>query len=139
LKLFNAVLLLAKLPLERESESFPPLPYPSWQLHQIKAWVRLDQVVIQHAHNERSSVTSTGLLIIGLTSLTNQLEDVQAEMLPYAMATRHIDTLSSKTRSEFNMQFPFLSLASIFADLGNRGHPAVQFLQNALISMQNSL
>ena len=78
---------------------------------------------------------SPGLSIIGLSSLTSQLEDVQAEMLSYATATK--DTLTHYLpRPEVNstiMQFPFLSLASIFADLGNRGHPAVQFLQNALI------
>ena len=31
---------------------------------------------------------SPGLSIIGLSSLTSQLEDVQAEMLPYTMATK---------------------------------------------------
>jgi len=45
-----------------------PLPYPIWQLYQIKARVGLDQVVLQHTHNEWSSVTGHGLLIIGLSS-----------------------------------------------------------------------
>jgi len=42
-KLSNAILLLAKLLLESSSESWdcvwklPPLPYPSWQMRQIKA------------------------------------------------------------------------------------------------------
>ena len=53
----------------------------------MKVLVRLDQVVIQHTHNEWSSVTNPGLSAIGLSSLTSQQEDVQAEMLPYTMAT----------------------------------------------------
>ena len=48
----------------------------------MKALVRLDQVVIQHTHNEWSSITNPGLLTIA-----SQQEDVQAEMLSYTMAT----------------------------------------------------
>ena len=80
LELSNAVLLLAKLLLESDVKAGtasqksptvqkpPPLPYPSWQLHKMKACVRLDQVDIQHARNEWSSITSPGLSIIGLSS-----------------------------------------------------------------------
>ena len=39
-----------------------PLPYPSWQLHQIKACVTLDLVVLRYTHDECSSVTDPGLL-----------------------------------------------------------------------------
>jgi len=65
---------------------FPPLPYASWQLHQIKARVRLNQIVVEYAHNEWSSIRSPGLLImcINLSSSANQLEDV----LPYATAIK---------------------------------------------------
>ena len=48
----------------------------------MKVLVRLDQVVIQHTHNEWSSVTNPGL-----STIVSQQEDVQAEMLPYTMAT----------------------------------------------------
>ena len=34
--------------------------------HQQKCGVKLDQIVIQHTHNEWSSVTSPGLTTIGL-------------------------------------------------------------------------
>ena len=44
---------------------------------------RLDQVVLQCTHHEWSSVTSPGLLIIGLSSLTSWQEVMQAVMLPY--------------------------------------------------------
>ena len=48
----------------------------------MKALVRLDQVVIQHTHNEWSSVMNPGL-----STVASRQEDVQAEMLPYTMAT----------------------------------------------------
>ena len=90
-ELSNAVLLLPKLLLESESWGCVSNPlrfvisflYLSWQLHQIKAWVRMDQVVLRYAYDEWSSVTSTGLLIIGLSNLTSQQEVVQAEMLSH--------------------------------------------------------
>jgi len=69
-------------PAKSTTGDYPLLPYPSWQLHQMKALVRLDQVVIQHTHNEWSGVTNPGLLTIA-----SQQEDVQAEMLPYTKAT----------------------------------------------------
>ena len=86
-ELSNAVLLLAKPLLKNESESWghgqkshtlhksPPLPYPaSSQLDQIKAWVRLDQAVLQYTHEEWSSIASPGLAILGLSSLTSRQE-----------------------------------------------------------------
>ena len=79
-ELYHAVLLLAKLLLEGESlshvwKSFPYL-YQSWHLHQIKAWVRLDQVVLHYAQSEWSCVTSPGLWIIGLFQTINQSQQV---------------------------------------------------------------
>ena len=76
---------------ERKLRLCPEIPHcpevfslslPIWQLYQIKAWVGLDQVVLQHTHNEWSSITNPGLLTIA-----SQQVDVQAEMLPYTMAT----------------------------------------------------
>ena len=102
--------------------------------------VRLDQIVLWYAHNEWSSITSTGLSVIGLSCLTSQLENVQAEMLHMYMATKdiYIDALSSNTGSAFNTQFSFFFSTSVFADLGNWGHSAVQLLHMPL-SMQASL
>ena len=57
-------------------------PVGSYIMRQLR---RLDQIVLQYAHNEWSS---PGFMIIGLSSLTSQLEDVQAEKLQYAMATK---------------------------------------------------
>ena len=58
-KVSNAVLLLAKLLLKSESQKFPtawkspPLPYPSGQLHQLKACITLDLVVLWYTLSSR--------------------------------------------------------------------------------------
>jgi len=53
-------------------------------MRQIKAYVRLEQVVLQYTHDEWSIVTSPGLLIIGLSYLTSRQEVV---WLLYMIAT----------------------------------------------------
>jgi len=68
------LLLLAKLLLESESwdtvqkfptaQKSPSLPYPSGQLHQLKAYVTLDLVVLRYTHDECCSVMTSGLLIV---------------------------------------------------------------------------
>ena len=89
------ILLLAKRLLESRKESWGHVPkILSLTLPQLAAtsgmyaWARLD---LQYTHNEWSSITSPGLLIIGLSSLASQLE----EMLPYATALKtYIDNLT---------------------------------------------
>jgi len=55
--------------------------------YQIVMHIRPDQVVLQYAHTEWSSIMSPGLLITGLPSLRSQQGVVQEETLPYTTTT----------------------------------------------------
>jgi len=110
---------------------------PSWQLHQIKLWVRLDQKVLQYTHNERSIVIRPKTLNCGPVKF-NKSPGRYAEMPQYATAmywyykdtlTRYLPRLEVHSTCNFHSVF----WVSTFADLGNQGHPAVWLLQ------QNSL
>ena len=103
-----------------------PLAYPSWQLHNIKVWV-IRQIVLQYAHAQWVvySVTSPGLAIIDLSSLTSQLKEVQAECyhMQWLLKT-HWHAIFQGWKC-IECAISILSLASIYADLGICGHPAV--------------
>ena len=95
-------------------------------IHHIKAGVRLKQVVLQYIHNEWSSITRWKMC--GQKCYHMQWQ-VKTHWHTIACWMHFRSWKASKTGCVCNI--------SIFADLGNRGHPAVLLLHsNPLIHAQ---